>query len=85
MDGRMKMMNQDGATGCALRRASRAALAAALAGLLLAGCAETIVKHGHQFRETDLQQVTTGMSQDQVKLTLGSPTTTSAVNSASTY
>ena len=54
-------------------------------GVLTAGCAETITKHGHQFRETDLQQVTTGMSQDQVKLTLGTPTTTSAVASGSTY
>ncbi len=53
--------------------------------LLLAGCAETITKHGHQFRETDLQQVTPGMSQDQVKLTLGTPTTTSAVATGNTY
>ncbi len=60
-------------------------------GMLLAaaigvsGCAETIVKHGHQFRETDVQQITTGMSQDQVKLTLGTPTTTSAIATGNTY
>ena len=64
--------------------AGRAAILA-FAGLMLAGCAETITKHGHQFRETDLQQITTGMSQEQVKLTLGTPTTTSAVATGNTY
>ena len=59
--------------------------AIAAAALMLASCAETIVKHGHQFRETDLQQITTGMTQDQVKLTLGTPTTTSAVTTGNTY
>ena len=66
-------------TGC------RGVVAVAVAVVMLAGCAETIVKHGHQFRETDLQQITTGMTQDQVKLTLGTPTTTSAVASGNTY
>ncbi len=68
-------------------RALRAAPVAVLvlAGLMLAGCAETITKHGQQFRDTDLQQVNTGMSQEQVKLTLGSPTTTSAIGGSTTY
>jgi outer membrane protein assembly factor BamE (lipoprotein component of BamABCDE complex) len=67
-------------------RATAIVLAGLLgAGVMLSGCAETITKHGHQFRETDLQQVTTGMSQDQVKLTLGTPTTTSAVATGNTY
>lgn len=61
------------------------ALALAASVLAGAGCAETITKHGHQFRETDLQQITTGMSQEQVKLTLGTPTTTSAVATGNTY
>lgn len=62
-------------------------LAVALAAFTLAaaGCAETITKHGTQFRENDLQQITTGMTQDQVKLTLGTPTTTSAIASGNTY
>jgi len=60
-------------------------MAASVSALLLAGCAETIVKHGHQFRDTDLQQVTTGMSTEQVKLTLGTPTTTSAITTGTTY
>lgn len=68
-------------------RARRAAPVAALvlAGLMLAGCAETITKHGHQFRDTDLQQINTGMSQEQVKLTLGTPTTTSVIGGSATY
>ena len=57
----------------------------AVAVLLAVGCAETITKHGHQFREADIQQITTGMSQEQVKLTLGTPTTTSPVASGNTF
>jgi len=59
--------------------------ALALGALVLGGCAETITKHGHQFRDTDLQQVTTGMTQEQVKLTLGTPTTSSVLASGTTY
>ena len=95
MDGRMNVTSHYAANrGAANRGAAnryhsqwrlRGTLAAAVVALMLAGCAETIIKHGHQFRETDVQQITTGMTQDQVKLTLGTPTTTSAVNSGSTY
>lgn len=64
----------------------RAGLAvASLAALLVAGCAETITKHGHQFRDSDLQQIQTGMTQDQVRMTLGTPTTTSAIASGNAY
>lgn len=50
------------------------------AGLLaLAGCASTTTKHGHQFQETDLQQIQPGMSQETVRSTLGTPDTTSIV------
>lgn len=69
-------------------RAARAtACVAALAGITLvaSGCAETITKHGTQFRENDLQQIQTGMTQEQVKLTLGTPTTTSAIASGNTF
>jgi outer membrane protein assembly factor BamE (lipoprotein component of BamABCDE complex) len=60
-------------------RFSRQAAVVAVCAMTLIGCAETITKHGHQFRESDLQQVSPGMSQEQVKLTLGTPTTTSAI------
>jgi len=50
------------------------------AGLLaLAGCTATTLKHGHQFNETDLQQVQPGMTEDSVRMALGTPDTTSAL------
>jgi outer membrane protein assembly factor BamE (lipoprotein component of BamABCDE complex) len=68
-----------------MKTKSLVVVACAASILLLTGCAETITKHGHQFREADLQQVTPGMSQEQVKLTLGSPTTTSAVATGNSF
>lgn len=65
--------------------ALRSLAAAVVAGVLLAACAETITKHGHQFQENALTQVTPGMSQEQVKTVLGSPTTTAAVGGGSAY
>lgn len=59
-------------------------LAGAIA-LLLAGCSETITKHGHQFRDTDLQSIQPGMSQEQVRTTLGTPATTAVVGSGSAF
>jgi outer membrane protein assembly factor BamE (lipoprotein component of BamABCDE complex) len=58
---------------------------AVLLAIGLAGCAETVIKHGHQFQESDLKQISPGMSQEQVKTALGSPTTTAAVGSGSAY
>jgi outer membrane protein assembly factor BamE (lipoprotein component of BamABCDE complex) len=79
-----RLMNVAGSMiGGRWRRHAASLILAAAVGV--GGCAETIVKHGHQFRETDLQQITTGMSQDQVKLTLGTPTTTSAIATGNTY
>jgi outer membrane protein assembly factor BamE (lipoprotein component of BamABCDE complex) len=63
----------------------RSLIAGVVCACLLAGCAETITKHGHQFRDTDIQQITPGMSQEQVKLTLGTPTTTSAVATGNAF
>lgn len=54
-------------------------------GLASAGCTATVTKHGHLFQETDLQQIQPGMSQEQVKLTLGTPTTTSTAANANAY
>lgn len=67
-----------------VRKAAVPVLAGALA-LLLAGCAETITKHGHQFRDTDLQSIQPGMSQEQVRTTLGTPATTAVVGSGSAF
>jgi outer membrane protein assembly factor BamE (lipoprotein component of BamABCDE complex) len=58
---------------------------AAVACVILSACGETITKHGHQFQDNDLTQVSSGMSQDQVRSTLGTPTTTATVGAGSAY
>jgi outer membrane protein assembly factor BamE (lipoprotein component of BamABCDE complex) len=55
------------------------------AGLALSACVETITKHGHQFQENDLKAVQSGMSQEQVRTTLGSPTTTASVGGSRAF
>lgn len=69
------------------RKGLGVALGCALAAtyLTLGGCAETVTKHGHLFQENDLQQVRPGMSQDQVRTSLGTPTTTAAVGTGSAF
>jgi outer membrane protein assembly factor BamE (lipoprotein component of BamABCDE complex) len=82
-----KVGNVSGA-GKRSRWAARLASAlglAAFASLALTACGETITKHGHHFQENDLKQVTSGMSQEQVKAALGTPTTTATVGSGSAY
>jgi len=66
-------------------RALRVAALAALAAVALTACSETVTVHGHQFQDTDLQRVSKGMGQDQVRAALGSPTTTAAVGTGSAY
>jgi outer membrane protein assembly factor BamE (lipoprotein component of BamABCDE complex) len=44
-----------------------------------------VTVRGHQFQETDVQRVTKGMGQDQVRAALGSPTTTAAVGTGSAF
>ena len=58
---------------------------AAVVAVALSACSETITKHGHLFQENDLQQVSPGMSQEQVKTSLGTPTTTAPVGAGSAY
>ena len=72
--------------GSSFRKASRGAAvcAVALGALSLAACAPTVIKHGHQFQDNDVQQVQTGMSNGQVMGLLGSPTTTATLNGAQT-
>ena len=53
--------------------------------LALPGCSEEITVHGHQFHDTDLQAVQPGMSQEQVKGSLGTPATTAVVGGGDAY
>lgn len=46
-----------------------------VAAFLLVGCAGQVDRHGHLFTDVNLQQIQPGMSQDQVRLTLGTPDT----------
>ena len=57
------------------------AVAAATAALfVLGGCSEQVLKHGQHFSQGDLQQIQPGMSREQVRLTLGSPSTTTTAS-----
>jgi outer membrane protein assembly factor BamE (lipoprotein component of BamABCDE complex) len=58
---------------------------AALVGIACTACAETITKHGHLFQESELQQITPGMSTEQVRTSLGTPTTTASVGSGTAF
>jgi outer membrane protein assembly factor BamE (lipoprotein component of BamABCDE complex) len=60
-------------------------LAVAMLAVALSACVETVTKHGHQFQDSDLQQISPGMSQEQVKTSLGTPTTTAAVGTGSAF
>lgn len=51
----------------------------------MVGCAPQVNYHGHVFSEVDLEQVQPGMSKDQVKLSLGTPDTTSTVGGDAFY
>ena len=67
------------------KRWLRPAALAALIALALSACAETVTKRGHQFHDNDLKQIQPGMSQEQVKTSLGTPTTTATIGSGSAY
>lgn len=53
--------------------------------LALGACDSTIIKHGVQFHEGDLQQIQPGMTQEQVRLNLGTPSTTAVVGTSQAY
>lgn len=67
------------------RRPGTALLGLVMCAGAVAGCAEQVTVHGHQFREADIQQVQPGMAQEQVRMSLGSPTTTGTVDGGSAY
>ncbi len=54
-------------------------MAAVAAALAVTACDSNVIKHGVQFHEGDLQQIQPGMSQEQVRMNLGSPSTTAVV------
>jgi len=51
-------------------------ICAAAMTVLLTGCLAQVDRHGHYFNESEIQQIRPGMSKEQVKLTLGTPDTT---------
>ncbi|MEQ8825662.1 MAG: outer membrane protein assembly factor BamE [Filomicrobium sp.] len=55
-------------------------LLASVGVVLLAGCSEQVLKHGQHFSQGDLQQIQPGMSREQVRLTLGTPSTTTTAS-----
>ncbi len=60
-------------------------MAGIVLGLMVAGCSSTVIRHGHYFRDGELQQIQPGMSQDQVRQTLGTPTTTASVGTGNAF
>ena len=76
------------ADGSSLARGKTRAHALALVLLValpLCGCEATVIKHGTQFHDGDLQQIQPGMSQEQVRMNLGTPATTAVVNDGQAY
>ncbi|MEO0619504.1 MAG: outer membrane protein assembly factor BamE [Pseudomonadota bacterium] len=71
-------------TGTVWRRLHLAAASIGI-GTALVGCTPTISKHGNLLSQSDLQQVQTGTSKEQVKTALGSPATTSTVGGDAYY
>lgn len=79
-------------TSAATSRAGRSAalrrwplLAGMVAALALAACDTNVIKHGVQFHEGDLQQIQPGMSEEQVRMNLGTPSTTAVVGTSQAY
>jgi outer membrane protein assembly factor BamE (lipoprotein component of BamABCDE complex) len=55
------------------------------ASLAVGACDSNVIKHGVQFHEGDLQQIQPGMSQEQVRMNLGTPSTTAVVGTNQAY
>lgn len=70
-------------------RAERRHLVASVPTLIMAvfltGCSPVITKHGHQFQESDIQQIQPGMTAEAVRMALGTPATTSTVAGGNAY
>lgn len=74
------------ARGRVLRNGSGASIAAAvIVAVALTACSQTVTRHGHYFEQSDVQQIQPGMSQDQVRASLGTPATTATVGTGTAY
>ena len=54
-------------------------------GLPLGACAGKITQHGHMLTNEEIRQIQPGMSKQQVRLAIGSPDTTSTLNTETYY
>lgn len=72
----LRPINRNAGIGAMRSRRIAFCLAAALP---LCACGGIVTKHGTQFRENDIQQIQPGMSQEQVRVNLGTPATTAVV------
>ena len=89
-NGQMTILGPSGKTGSMHKRQARperraVSAAVLLVALAIAGCSTTTLKHGQHYTNAELQQIQPGMSQDEVRMALGSPATTSTVNSGTAY
>jgi outer membrane protein assembly factor BamE (lipoprotein component of BamABCDE complex) len=76
----------EGTASAAVAFARRSNLAPVLViALALCGCEATVIKHGTQFHDGDLQQIQPGMTQEQVRMNLGTPATTAVVNNGQAF
>ncbi len=83
-------LSRRGRHGCAARIVRFGVITSFLASVAgavvsVGGCTTEVIKHGHQFRSTDLQRLQPGMSKDEVQIALGTPTTQSVVNNGSAF
>ncbi len=60
-------------------------IAVMLVPAALAACSTTTIKHGTLLTEQDVSQISTGMTQEQVRQVLGSPSTVAAVGRGNAY
>ncbi len=77
-----------GTRSAVLKRYMRCTTMVLLCSIVTAACGQSLYKvskHGHQFRATDAQLIQTGMSQYDVRLSLGTPTTTSRFKNGQAY
>lgn len=77
--------NSTAAMRYTIRRHTTILLLAVGASIAVAACSPITTKHGHQFQESDLQQIQPGMTADAVRLALGTPATTSTVVGGNAY